>query len=720
MSGVPIYIAGLGLVSALGRGVADTLQALQTGRCGLGPLRLFTAVEPRMPVGAVDVNRNDDDPLPRTHHLAQTAADQILIQDNRPLDAIILGTTTGGILTTETLLEKGVSEPHAYRYHGLGSVGDALARRLGCRGPVITVSTACSSGAAAIALAAAMLRRGLARRVLAGGADALCRLTYFGFKSLQLIDPRGARPLDRDRRGMSVAEGAAFLLLSIEPPVQDALQLLGAGLSCDAYHATTPLPEGQGALAAMQAALADAGVAAAAIDYINLHGTGTLDNDLAEARAVKALFGNPPALSSIKGATGHSLAGAGAIEAVVAALAVQYGLVPANVGLGAVDPQLNLSPIATPMRRPISTVLSNSFGFGGNNAALVIGKSRPAAVTPPASPASALTVTAAACLTGVGHTRSTWKAFAAGRPCGGCLDDQTVCQELSPRTIRRLKRLPKLALALASRACRNVPAGQMPQAVSLGTAWGALSETHDFLGRLFETGQQFPSPTDFVGSVHNAPAGQIAMMLGARGANITTSGGDTSFEQALLAADLLTHDTTGPILVAGADEAHPVLAPLLDASVRRAGAPADGGGALLLRRRGDPGAPTIALLAYGVAPANSDMAGLAAQLGAGRPIGRAYGIILAGIPDAHREMAVSQLAAFISQSGFKGPVIDYRRMIGQFGAASAVAAVLAVRMVAEGRVPAGLTGGEEQFLDGQGVLVLGLGPHVSAVRVAAR
>ena len=186
---------------------------------------------------------------------------------------------------------------------------------------------------------------------------------------------------------------------------------------------------------------------------------------------------------------------------------------------------------------------------------------------------------------------------------------------LPPRTVRRLKRLPKLSLALANNACRTVPAERMPVAVSLGTAWGALSETHDFLQRLFETRQQFPSPTDFIGSVHNAPAGQIAMLLGAKGANVTTSGGDASFEQALLAADLLTRPGNDPILLLGADEAQPVLAPLFDGSVRAAETLADGGGALVLERGSSHGGPTVTLLEYRFGLDPDCMASLVERLG---------------------------------------------------------------------------------------------------------
>ena len=720
MNGAPIYISGMGIVSALGYGVAETFQALRQARCALRPSSLFglTADAPLV-VGEVDMGGDPADSLPRTHRLARIAASQILADTCLVPDAIVIGTTTGGILTTEELLLHNAVDSERYRYHGVGTIAQDLAGRLGCGGPLITVSTACSSGALAIVLAMEMLRSGKARRVLAGGVDSLCRLTCFGFKSLQLIDPAGARPLDRNRRGLCVAEGVALLLLSTEPPANGALQLLGAGLSCDAYHPTAPHPDGQGAVAAMRAALADAGLTPADIDYINLHGTGTPDNDLAEIRAVKTLFGDsPPPVSSIKGATGHCLAGAGAIEAVVAAIAVDTGIIPANVGFHTIDPALGIAPVTEPTRMPVKTVLSNSFGFGGNNAVLAIGAARGQSPGVPALARLPLTVTASACLTGAGHTRQTWEIFSAGRSCNGCLDDAKVTEGLAPRAIRRLKRLPKLALALAERACLKIVDGRKPVAVCLGTAWGALSETHDFLTRLFETNQQFSSPTDFIGSVHNAPAGQIAMHLGCLGANVTVSGGDFSFEQSLLAADLLAHPDAGPMLLVGVDEAQPVLSPLFDGSVRAGEALGDGGAALVLKRACDAAGPMIALLEYHGRIDRESMDHLIVRLGGPEGIGRDYGAILAGLPAGKHAQAAGQLADFLAQSRFGGPVIDYRRFLGQFGTVSAVAAVLALHMVGLDLVPEALAGGSPASLDGKGVLLLGLGDGLSAVRIS--
>lgn len=731
MTAGPIYIRGMGLISALGSGPVHTMRALKTGRMGLRPLSLFEVPpDALLPVGEVTVNPADN--LPRTHQLACLAADQAMSGSSEAPDAIVLGVTTGGMLTTEDLLAQNSRTPEAYRHHAVNSVAEELARRYSCRGPLLTVSTACSSGAAAIILALNLLRSGMARLVLAGGADGLCRLTYFGFKSLQLIDPAGSRPMDRERRGMSIADGAAMLLLSTEAVGSSGICLLGGGLSCDAYHPAAPHPDGQGAWAAMQAALADAGVLPEEIDYINLHGTGTIENDRSEALAVHALFGGrPPVVSSIKGSLGHSLAAAGASEAVVTALSVQQGFVPPNAGFQTLDPDLGLAPAAEPLDMPLKTALSNSFGFGGNNAALVIGRARSQTAPHPvgsrepgnpAAPVAPLVVKGYACLSGAGRTGSTLDAFIAGKPCSGCLADEQVAAGLPLRTIRRLKRLPKMALALAAEALGACPQGERPEAVSFGTGWGAMSETHDFISRLVETDMHFPSPTDFIGSVHNAPAGQIAMMFQATGANITTSGGDYSFEQALLAADLLTRGSSRSILVLGADEAHPSWSPLFDPSARMDDLLSDGGGAFWLERAPDvPVEPGVGIDLVYYRCTGPDSLGsvddLIDVMGGAERIRQAYGAVLAGMPAAYRGPAADQLARFISRCQYDGPVIDYRRQIGEFATATAVAAAAAVKLLDQDGMQWPDEHGGRMAQEGRDILLMGLGPCVTAVRI---
>ena len=709
----------MGVISALGDGVAQTQAAIHEGMTGLRPLTLFpTAPNPPLPVGEVPLAM-ESDALPRTHQLAHLAAEQVMAHCGQIPDAVVLGITTGGMSTSETLLKEKACDPVRFRFQSIGSVAEDIARRYRCSGPVITVSTACSSGAVALKIALEMLRFGLAKQVLAGGADSLCRLTYHGFKSLQLIDPEGARPLDQNRQGMSVAEGAAMLLLVADDSQNAVAEILGAGLSCDAHHPSSPHPLGKGALAAMQAAIRDAGIAFTDIDYINLHGTGTRDNDFAEAMAINALFPRQkPLLSSVKGAFGHSLAAAGAIEAVVSAISVSSNLVPANTGCRVPDPGLKLAPVMKPTEATIDCVLSNSFGFGGNNAAVIISTPGKFAGNLSAANIEPLAILGSACVTGAGNTATTMKIISRGKTCKGMLSLQEISENLPLRVVRRLKRLPRLALSLAIAAHQNSGCRVSPSMVFLGTGWGALSETYDFLTRLYETGEQFPSPTDFVGSVHNAPAGQIALQFQATGANITTSGGDYSFEQALMVAHLLTRDVHESVFVIGVDESHPHLSRLFDRSVGTDEILSDGGGAFCLKRGNQASGLSVHLKFYENSHDNPEViAALIRKLGGPLQINTAYGALLAGIPGGCRKKGQAQLQAFLTLAGFESPVIEYRRITGEFASASAVAAAIASKFLEEGNIPGPLLKGQGQQLNGKGILVLGLGEFITAMEL---
>jgi len=657
--------------------------------------------------------------IPKTHELARIAADQAMAASDGTVDAIIVGTTTGGMSTTEELLEKKMTDPRLFRHHSAASVAEDLARRYRCNGPILTVCTACSSGAVAITLALQMIRAGLAERVLAGGADALCALTHHGFRSLQLIDPEGARPLDQNRRGMSLGEGAAMLVLSRNRSEKTVAEFLGAGLSCDAYHPVKPHPQGIGALAAMAAAIQDAGISESDIDYINLHGTGTPDNDLSEARAVCSLFPyKKPFLSSVKGTFGHCLAAAGAIETVVSAISISQNLVPGNTGCFLPDPDLHLNPVMKPTEGSIQCVLSNSFGFGGNNASVVVaapGKDRSS--LPSVEPAP-MHILGYACLTGAGDMESTVASLSWGRHCKGVLPLEEISKSLSSRLVRRLKRLPRLALSLAVAAHEKSGCSAAPSSVFMGTGWGALSETHDFLTRLFDTEGRFPSPTDFVGSVHNAPAGQVALHFHSTGCNITTSGGDHSFEQALLAAHLLIGNGESSAFVMGADETHPVLSGLFDESASMDETRSDGGGCFCLTKESEQPGMCIQLRFYENVENNLEViSSLVSRLGGPDRIESAYGAILAGIPACCRKQGQAQLQGFLSRTGFENPIVDFRRVTGEYASSSAVAAVLGTRFVEDGEIPGPLCSGHPHLLNGKGVLILGLGGFVTAMEV---
>jgi 3-oxoacyl-(acyl-carrier-protein) synthase len=379
-----VAITGLGIVSGVGRGGAAHLQAFRTAASGLRPLSLFSLPGlPALPVGEVEEGTLRGQHPSRSSALALLAARQAAAEHELSGTGVIaVGTTTGGIFESEEHYlrhrgEVGRSDRELLRYHPAGAIADVLATELEVSAERHTFSTACSSSANAIGYGAARVEQG-APWALVGGVDSLCRITYAGFHALKLLSPEPCRPFDRARQGLSLGEGAAFLLLEDERRARSrGADILGRvdgwGCSADAYHMTAPHPEGRGALAAMTAALVDAGVDASEVDYVNAHGTATLANDRAEGVALAALFPAPgPWVSSTKGVTGHTLGAAGAMEAVICVLALGAGFAPPTAGLLEPDPTLALRLVPPGgMATPLSVALSNSFGFGGNNAALL-------------------------------------------------------------------------------------------------------------------------------------------------------------------------------------------------------------------------------------------------------------------------------------------------------------------------------------------------------------
>jgi 3-oxoacyl-[acyl-carrier-protein] synthase-1 len=293
---------------------------------------------------------------------------------------VIIGSSTSGIAEGEAAIAALVRDgtmPVGFHYgqQDLYSAARFVAARVGACGPAVTVSTACSSSAKALASAARWLRAGLCDAVVAGGADSLCAFTVAGFSALESVSAQRCNPSSRNRRGINIGEGAALFVLTREP---GSVRLSGWGESSDAHHISAPEPQGKGAEAAMRQALARAGLAPEAIDYINLHGTATPLNDLAESLAVQRIFGEGPWCSSTKPLTGHALGAAGAIEAAFCWLLLQdnaAGALPPHWWDGLIDPALaplRLVPPDTRLGHRPRHMLSNSFAFGGNNASLIL------------------------------------------------------------------------------------------------------------------------------------------------------------------------------------------------------------------------------------------------------------------------------------------------------------------------------------------------------------
>jgi 3-oxoacyl-[acyl-carrier-protein] synthase I len=390
----PLRLTHYTATSSIGRGLEQTLSALQDLRSGLAPCN-FDTVELKTFVG--EVMGLEDVKLPahlseydcRNNRLAllgllqdgfEEAVHAAIKKYGRQRIGVFIGTSTSGILQTELAYrmrspETGaLPEDFIYRTtHNTYSAASFVRRHFDLSGPAVAVSSACSSSAKVFASARRMMEAGLIDVALVGGVDTLCLTTLYGFNSLQLLSEQPCRPYDAARNGLSIGEAAAFALLEKSPQGRDDVMLLGIGESSDAYHMSSPHPEGLGAKIAMQDALDMAGLQPSDIDYINLHGTATMSNDAAEGIAVHALFGENTPCSSTKGATGHTLGAAGGIEAVISALALKHGFMPAGINTRQIDPALRLDYLLENRERKIRRVLSNSFGFGGTNCTLIFG-----------------------------------------------------------------------------------------------------------------------------------------------------------------------------------------------------------------------------------------------------------------------------------------------------------------------------------------------------------
>jgi 3-oxoacyl-[acyl-carrier-protein] synthase-1 len=393
----PLLLAEFTATSCIGRGAAATLRALIEQRSGLERCE-FETVKIDTHIGevpGVDAQRLPKDLQIfdcRNNRLAELAVQQDGFFDavqaaaarwGRRRIGVFLGTSTAGIMQTELAYRArdAVSGalPPSFEYgttHNSFSVADYLRQRCRLEGPAVVVSAACASSAKVFGSARRMIEAGLIDAALVGGTDSLCLTTLYGFHSLQLTSPAPCRPFDAARDGISIGEAAAFALLTRVPEnlQPDSVLLYGVGESSDAYHMSAPHPEGLGAKRAMLAALTAASMEPGDIDYINLHGTGTPSNDRSESQAVTSIFGPTTPCSSTKGATGHTLGAAGALEAVVSALAIQNGLMPGGVHTTRIDPNLTAHYIKENRRAQVKRVLSNSFGFGGTNCSLIFGR----------------------------------------------------------------------------------------------------------------------------------------------------------------------------------------------------------------------------------------------------------------------------------------------------------------------------------------------------------
>ena len=382
------------VTSALGSGLEATLAALRARRSPLRPCDFETAALPTH-IGAVD--GLDAYPIGgalaaydcRNNRLAQLTLDQdgfraavakAVGRYGAARIGVFAGTSTAAIFETEQAFRRldlatGALPPDfPYREtHNTFSIADFVQRALGLEGPAVSISAACASTAMTFAAASRMIEFGLCDAAVVGGVDSLCLTTLYGFHALQLTAEGPCRPFDAARDGISIGEAGGFALLERDGG-DGGVSLLGFGESSDAYHMSSPHPEGLGARRAMEKALAAAGLRPSDIDYVNLHGTATKVGDAAEDRAVAELYGHVTPCSSTKGLTGHTLGASGIVEAVISALGILHGFIPASPTTQTVDPKLESRYLSEGAEQKLRRVMSNSFGFGGGNCSLIFGR----------------------------------------------------------------------------------------------------------------------------------------------------------------------------------------------------------------------------------------------------------------------------------------------------------------------------------------------------------
>lgn len=407
----PVTVAGAGVISAIGNNVAECLASFEKRQAGMGRVAYLDTTHDDLPVAEVKLSNTElaeragiFSTRSRTALLSLIAAKEALDDASIPDIAtlrtgFVSANTVGGMDKTENFFPDFLRNPGNGRLrevvqHECGHITSWVADRLGLRHYQTTISTACSSGANAIFFGARLIRHGILDVVVAGGTDALTKFTLNGFNALMILDPDDCKPFDDERKGLNLGEGAGYLVLvsdrvaatlpavpatlprAASPQPANRCTLSGYCNANDAYHQTASSPDGRGSWLAMKGALERSGLVPADIDYINLHGTGTQNNDLAEGTAIRRLFDPAyPPMSSTKSFTGHTLGASGGIEAVFSVLAIRHGLVYPNLRFKTPMAELPFTPETNFLKgQPIRHVMSNSFGFGGNCSSLIFSK----------------------------------------------------------------------------------------------------------------------------------------------------------------------------------------------------------------------------------------------------------------------------------------------------------------------------------------------------------
>ena len=565
-----IAITGSGIVCAIGTNKETVYKSLSSKESGIQSIKYLPSCHQDLLVGEVKLSNEElklalqipvNQIVSRTALLGAYALRQALQEAAISSDELktkrvcfISGTTVGGMDVTEQYYASMMLENNHLDYldaHDCGSNSREIARLAGLNADICTISTACSSALNAIILGSRMLLNGEVDLVLAGGAEALSIFHLNGFNSLMILDQEPCKPFDKQRAGLNLGEGAAYLVLERHEDIcsrQPMAYIAGFGNRCDAFHQTATSENGEGAFLAMSDALAMSGVSAMQVDYVNAHGTGTPNNDSSESAALKRVFdGNMPPVSSTKSFTGHTTSASGAIETVISLIAMQHHFIPANIHWTQADESCILPSNGIDSIK-LNYVLCNSFGFGGNDSSLLLSLEE---ILLPITSHEIETI-----------ALSEYE-----------LKDVEELKELkqfvSPIELRRMDILTKSSIYTSLKAL-SLAGVVMPDAIIVATAEGMMLNSEKILKGIVAAGEDGVSPTLFMQSTHNTLAGILAIRLKCHGYNITYTQGNDSLKWAVADANkLIAEGKANTVLVGYHDECTEQMASFLEKSQKQ-------------------------------------------------------------------------------------------------------------------------------------------------------
>jgi 3-oxoacyl-[acyl-carrier-protein] synthase II len=588
--GLRLWITGVGMVTPLGDTAEATWARLVRGDRAIGPIDLFDTRGQRATIGG-QVRTPLEPPCEgawsRTsvmaYRAAREASEQAKLDTRAGRVGLVVAGTTGGMFENEELLAAVSADPSKHGVltgllsHPLWATTDRLDEALGPFARVRTLSSACSGGANALIVAAAWLLSGAVDAVVAGGSDGLCRLTYTGFNALAAIDPDPCRPFDRRRKGLNLSEGAGFVVLERDDFARargaaPIAELAGWALGAEAHHITNPEPGGATAARIVRGAIARAGLTPAHIDYVNAHGTGTPLNDPMESSALAEVLGaeiERVPVSSSKGQLGHTLGAAGAIEAGITALVIARQTLVPTAGLDEPDPACALVHVPHVGRAArVRAAVSNAFGFGGMDSALVLSQPELGRAHTPRS--RAVVITSAATLTpsGLRGTRDGASVLGPAEAAGHLPDFDAGLDKGRARRLDRPSRLGAVVVGHALLGAKGL--AHATTGVVLGSAFGSIDASAAFMHRIFQKGPRLASPAEFPNLVPSSPVGHVSIYLGLRGPVLAAAELGATGECAVMqAAELIAAGEADAVAAGDIEEASDIVQRVLAALFAR-------------------------------------------------------------------------------------------------------------------------------------------------------